>query len=315
MKQIHATNHTSVSIRRWCRGAIRLAVAAFLVSVALGTAVHARDTSTLTQLWKGATQSRRYVAATQDECHQAEQLFLRTLSGREPFRDLQTAWADLHFELLRHRIEKEELWVLQEESGHIRGRGFYVLRPQASLPIALQAPHSFYDEHTQVIAARLFREADITAAAWNTVHRSTVDLAHTQGHYLNALTRAFVAARPSGVIVQLHGFVPKKRKTTAAASADLILSNGTKYPQPWIIEAASLFQDNVGHGVARLYPRDVLELGGTTNTQGAIIRAAERGRFIHLEMSQALRRKLRYERLVRKDFLTDLTAAYKASGR
>jgi hypothetical protein len=136
-----------------------------------------------------------------------------------------------------------------------------------------------------------------------------VDLAHTRGHYLDAFTRAFVQARPHGVVIQLHGFLQRKRKTAAASSADLIISSGTRYPQAWIQETASEFQDSFGHGVTRLYPREVLELGGTTNTQGTIMRASESGRFIHLEMSQALRRKLRYERLVRKDFLTDLSTA------
>ena len=275
----------------------------------------ARESLSLTQLWQEVSRQGRYVAPSRAELQQAERLFLRSFRGQADVAELSSAWGELNFELLPYQIGDEHVWVLREKPGFYKGRGFYVLRRQNAVPIAIQAPHSFYDAHTRAIAVRIFRESVSAATAWNTLHRSIADLSHSRGNYMDAFTRAFATAHSTAMVVQLHGFAQEKRRTEAAASADLIISAGTMYPSRWLQDAAALFQQHFDHGTVRLYPHETVELGGTTNVQGAVLRAAASNGFMHVEMSDPLRRKLRDNRSIRHDFLEAMSKSYEARFR
>ena len=184
--------------------------------------------------------------------------------------------------------------MLRERADQRRGRGFYALRASAGAPILLQAPHQYYDAYTGAIARKLFLESDAVAAAWNTASRHQTkasDLVHIQNSYCHAQSRAFATLHPQGLILQLHGFSAGKRKSAAGRGAAAIVSNGTRTPSPAATALAACLSSHLGIP-ALLYPRDVQELGATRNTVAADLRRQKFTGFVHLEMSEALRRRL-----------------------
>ena len=52
----------------------------------------------------------------------------------------------------------------------------------------------------------------------------------------------------------------------------------------------------------RLYPRDVRELGATRNVQGRLLRERGHDGFVHVELAQPLRERLRNEQELRSGF-------------
>lgn len=268
-------------------------------------------TTTIARQLSDASGEGTYRPAEPSELRAAEHLFRRTFANEERLAQLRPDWAEMGFDLIASKLGDREVWILRESAGQTRGRGFYVWRRGSTVPIVLEAPHSFHDLYTREIALRLFRDSDVTAAAWNTLRRSVVDLAHTPRHHLNAFTQAFVRAHPTGIVVQLHGFSQEKRDTAAGATADLIISDGTRFPDGWTRAATQLFQRDFVHGRVRLYPLEVTELGATTNAQGTTVRQNGADGFLHLEMSRPLRQRMRHTSEARHDFLKILTDTYR----
>ena len=156
----------------------------------------------------------------------------------------------------------------------------------------------------------LFGQGGVRAGAWNTVRRSGGDLAHLPASYLQAFTRAFAATHRRGLLVQLHGFETSKRTSEAGAAADMIVSNGTREPPLWLLAVARGFRDGVARKV-KVYPNDIKELGGTTNAQANLLRDLGHDGFLHVDMSQGLRKQLRDDQSLREVFLKCLTEVYR----
>lgn len=272
-----------------------------------------RRGSSLADLLRHASQGR-FATPNADELRAVETLFGETLSGlQNPRYDqvakLRSAWARWEMKLTQKRWDEQIVFFLSEEPDAQRGRGVYAFCPDKlcePTAIALQSPHSFFDQHTRAINASLFATGEISAAAWNTTKRSEADLAHTRFHYLNAFTSAFANVFQRGTVVQLHGFAAQKRKTSAASKADLIVSNGTREPNARAQELARLWHDSLTQHSVVLFPMQVTELGGTTNVQGQILHQYPGSHFLHLEMSQRLRKVLRRDASIRDDFLQSL---------
>lgn len=178
------------------------------------------------------------------------------------------------------------------------GRGLFVHR-SGGLPMLLSAPHQFHDIETGRIAAQLFDDLQVAAAAFNTAPRSLslpdgrkTDLGKLEGTHFNLFHLAFHAAYPKGRIVQIHGFAAEKRSSQSARSAELILSNGTRHPDPGTVATVECLR-RAGFRTL-LYPDDVTELGGTQNaTLAELLRAgAPVGTFLHVEISRAMRDRL-----------------------
>ncbi|MCD1631934.1 hypothetical protein [Marinobacter shengliensis] len=200
----------------------------------------------------------------------------------------------------------EDLVMLADTQGV--GLGHYVFRINTLSDLMLQAPHQFFDRFTGQLSIDLFARSNARVLALNSAHRrldirdrsGNADIAHLERTALSALTRAFGLAKPTGVVVQLHGFAEGKRRSEAGRTADIIISSGQRWLQP-VADRMATCLTNIGLGQVRRYPLDVGELGGTTNTQGAALRRLGNNRFVHLELSRALR-----ERLLASD--TDLNA-------
>jgi hypothetical protein len=223
----------------------------------------------------------------------AERLFAETFRADQPLEVLQRAWRGIHFQLQTFEAGNQQLWLLRELPSHRTGRGFYVFRPTAAIPVVLEAPHSFADRNTRPLTARLFVNSRCAAAAWNTVHRKIADLAHTEQCFLNAFTRAFLRVQgPQAMVCQLHGFAREKRATRTGRTSDIIVSNGSKLTQSWLYHAVADFRSRCPEIAIRLYPGEVSELGATTNWQGRVVRETVVGKFLHLELSAELRTSL-----------------------
>jgi len=242
------------------------------------------------------------------------------------YQTLVAEWHKLRMELTIIQFQKanstdqqQNWWVLKERDDAKRGRGLYLFNPLAEArQLAIQAPHSFFDKHTRAINVRMFETGRIAAAAWNTIRRSEVDLAHHRFHYLNAFTSAWANAHSNGSIVQLHGFSNDKRQTKAGKVADLIVSDGTRYPSAQVRRLAITANEKLNASShtsepldVMLYPFDCDELGATSNSQGKLLRAAGQTGFVHLEMSPALRERLRRNASVTDDLLKSILSTYR----
>lgn len=177
----------------------------------------------------------------------------------------------------------------------LSSQGFMIIK----LPIKLedvnilQAPHQFFDLHTGDIARLWFEREDIHVLMLNTTHRYDTDrsdLSRLERSFFTATISAFIEAKSSGKVIQVHGFNEDKRKTVSAQYADFILSNGQPEPYSDFVTMQSCLRDS-SQLLARAYGRDVFELGATINPVGRLInRSADSGlRFLHIEMPRPIR--------------------------
>ncbi len=267
-----------------------------------------RTGAELERMLLAASAGGNYAPATTAELIRCEQLFLRTLrTPDDPV--LAEEWREFGWQLQRLQDHQRRLWVVSELPANRRGWGFYVIQEGHPPGLVLQAPHSFADKYTRNVALRLFQDGDFAAAAWNTVSRKVVDVAHTDEHPYSAFTRALVIAYPTAYVAQIHGFAQEKRQTMTAATADLIVSNGDPFPDKWVRKTVVLMQSEFALGRVQLYPSEVQELGATQNVQGEILRQSGSERFIHFEMSQPLRMRIVADPRTRQAFLKNLAGA------
>jgi hypothetical protein len=245
-----------------------------------------------------------YQPASRAELHQAETLFNATLQ-RESMQQLQSVWHAQGFTF--RTVTDKNIVVVQEHPQQRTGRGFYAFRQTDSIPIALQAPHRYKDLYTGQIVRQLMQEGDYLAAAWNTVPRygktkseNFADMAHIENTIFQAFGRAFANQYPTGTIIQLHGFAQQYRKTVAGKTADLILSGTTRTPSQRLLDTGRCLKSKLTEFVVRIYPNEVTELGGTTNSNAKDLRERGFTQFFHVELSKPLREQLRQNQSVRK---------------
>lgn len=259
----------------------------------------------LPDVLRAASRDGRFVRPSADELARASRLFGALAQG-DRSAPLENDAAELDLELLR--VSQPDAWVLREKATAKRGRGLYAFR--AGGRDTLEVPHSFKDEMTREIGLALFAEGQFAAAAWNTVprhyeengRRVDADMAHLDQTYFMAFTRAVAATHAGDSILQIHGFDQGKRKSAAAADAELILSAGHGQPGERLRRQWQCLGARFGGKVA-LYPETARELGGTGNAQVAMLRGLRFDHFIHAEISRPLRETLRDSSRDRAQFL------------
>ncbi len=282
--------------------------AGFIVALAAFWPACAADDLSLKRLFS-ESRGGKFVQPSEADVAAAESLFARMLKG-ERGAEVAKAWTDLGFTLIRTTAEAgRTFFVVMESADKKTGRGFYAFSETSTLPVALFMPHRFADELTGVIGFDLMREGSFPVAAWNTVprrsktDRNTVqDLARLPNTYFTALTKAFAQTFPDGYHLQLHGFVPGKRKTPSGKEANAVISGGGPNPRNEI-EGLALCLGKNGFGKIGVYPRDIRELGATTNISGKILRGMGNRGFVHVEMSHDLRSRLTKDEELRRAFV------------
>ena len=287
------------------------------LAVAVTTPRNARAAAPLEALLEATALRDGYVAATPAEALRSEEMFFRALRG-ERGAALEDGFRGLGFVMERLGLGGEPLAVVREAPGAGTGKGLYVLRaPVGISPVALQAPHRDDDLDTGRILARLLaEERRFAAAAWNTLPRRSEDaagrrvdsdLAHAPVSHLNAFTRAFGRAHPSGLVAQIHGFDAARRGESAAGGAEMIASGATTAPGPAVRASAACLR---GTWRVLLYPQEMHELGGTTNANAAALRAlGGTAEFLHLEIARDIRRELARDAQVRARLAACLVGA------
>jgi hypothetical protein len=194
--------------------------------------------------------------------------------------------------------------ALLEQPNRRHGAAAVVVRTGEARPMAVEVPHSFFDESTLPIGLALFEVAHARALLVNTVHRyrslagkepddaaagddaattANSDVAHAERSFFLSAHEAFVYAFPKGIAVQIHGFRDNK-----ADGIDAILSAANT--RATLEPMAARLREHLGLKVA-LYPRDTHQLGGTKNAQAQLSRRSHQP-LVHLELSQTLRQRL-----------------------
>lgn len=271
-----------------------LMVAAMLVLPGM-MALAGAEASSLDSLLEQA-RSDEYITPEANDILQAEESFTRWLAADDRLEAVRYPESPGYDEAGLNAVAlfQPDIVVLTENDSDRRGRGFFAARIEGGAPLLIQAPHQYHDLRTGIIAQKLFLESDAMSAVWNTVHRyqsDDSDLVHVPDSYLHALSRAFAAVYPDGRILQLHGFSSAKRVSPAGREAEAILSDGTRNPPESLARLTDCLSQRLGIR-AMLYPRDVQELGATTNTVGADLRGHGFGGFVHLELDADLRKRL-----------------------
>lgn len=266
-----------------------------ILLTAAGSQVQA---GSLPDMLKSSSRNGAYVAPTAFEVQQAEALFQRCFAKCDDQAVIQ-GWQQLGFEVLQAEHGGQLLTVIREKSDARQGRGFYVFYPESNGSTVLEAPHSFKDENTREIQLSLLAEGRFRAAAWNTVPRHyeqngmkvDADMAHLQGTYFLAFSRAFASHLPAGKLVQLHGFARGKRRSGDGSDADMVVSSGSQVQTDTMLKLGRCLQ-GAELGKIRLYPTEIRELGATTNSIGNALRAQGHAGFVHIEMSAQTRLSL-----------------------
>lgn len=251
-----------------------------------------REKDTTWQLKKLLEQSRapaNFRSVETADVKQFESLLAKTLNLGVECAQTKDGWDQLGWQM-RFDVETGIL-VLIEADDQRQGRGMYAFRVNSKSSLVLQAPHRFYDSLTGIIARKVFEESEVRAVAWNTVHRKTIDIAHTHRHYINAFSRVVLDWDKGIVIAQLHGF-SNGNKTGAAKQASIILSDSTRHPGRKVRDAAFKLKESFDRGSVKLYPIEVSQLGGTTNAQAAVAYASGAKSFLHVEMNADFRKQL-----------------------
>lgn len=240
-----------------------------------------------------------------EDVKQFETLLVSTLAEIEKPEDeisikqLQQRWATANWEF--EESPSGKLFVVHEHPDHQHGRGAYAFRTDVKSRIILQAPHRFNDLMTGSIAIKLFHTQAVSAIALNTIHRSEIDLSHTNLHFINAFTSAVIKAHQDVAILQIHGFT-NEGKTGAAKSTSVIVSDTTKFPGRTARQTALELKETFGADHSRLFPVDIRQLGGTTNRQAKIAHGLGCPDFLHIELNREFREQLNADASVRESF-------------
>ncbi len=268
----------------------------------------------LRSIWQ-ESRAEHYRPAPADEVARAEQLFTQMFAGGATAPELTEKWQALGFMTTPIGVGQHRFVIVREAAARRDGRGFFVFCLDPSYDDILQAPHAYADLHTGTIALQLVETGRLLALAMNTVPRRYehegrkfgADMAHLEGTYMIAFSRAYARSKPAGRIYQLHGFAAKKRAAGPASEAQIIVSSGATRPSIHASRSVACLREVVGNR-AKLYPRDVRELGGTRNRIGAELRALGHDGFVHIEMEYAFRRALRKDGQLRRRLLNCLQA-------
>ncbi len=224
------------------------------------------------------------------------------------------------FELVPTRLGETAAVGVVERSGRRGGGGVYVLKCGSPARLVVQVPHSFYDEGTLGIGLALAALPPVGALFVNTVHRyegappprkgddesdgaSRADLAHQPAAHFQRFTEALVS--PGVLFLQVHGF----SSLGGLPEAQVVLSDGTEKAPPHVVALQGRLATVLkGKSHVLVYPGDVRRLGATTNVQGKLVR--EKGaRFVHVELSRALRDRLTGDAAARAEFAGALAGA------
>jgi hypothetical protein len=233
--------------------------------------------------------------------------------------------------LLERVAGAPHLWLLAERQRDRRGAGAIAIRAGRARELAVEAPHTFFDQGTLGIAAAVFETWKARALLVNTVHRysalreqagspgraggeagdeegakrSASDVAHAPRSFFQVGHEALLGGVPGLWTVQLHGF-----HDGAAPGVSVIVSAAGTIADA--AGAASACRARLGDNGVRSFPGEVSILGGLTNVQ-ARSSARAGSPFYHIEIGRSLRDRLGKDAAARRRFAEALPAPPEAA--
>jgi hypothetical protein len=245
---------------------------------------------------RGGSDPDRYVVPSHADRAAMTDLVARLVTGGAAVRASLAPAATA----LGYAIDDVREWpgtvLLHERPDHLRGGGAYALRLAPASALIVQAPHTFFDERTLPLGCEMFARASAAAFFIDTAHRykaaasdeagnNPADVAHAADSMFQAATQGVLRAMQNVSLVQLHGFASRE------SGVAVVLSAGTKRPKGDLLLRVQSALQPLGLGPIARFPDECSELGATTNVQGALVRVRG-GRFLHIEMSSAVRASL-----------------------
>jgi|GEM_PF-3369066 len=189
---------------------------------------------------------------------------------------------------------------IKNNKGLSKGHGnYWISKKKNAHPIFLQAPHSFHDAKTGKIIRKILKVQNILVGMTNDLHRYKkrvasesvkADLAHRSDSSFFELSNSLAKSNAVKAVVQLHGYSSQKRKSKQAKYNDIILSNGSSRPSAIVNHIDSCLKSKEIKSI--VYGKDVYELGGTKNIFIQRGHSSLKDKFVHIEMSERIRRKL-----------------------
>jgi|FLOH01.1.fsa_nt_gi hypothetical protein len=268
---------------------------------------------------------KNFVSPSREELQTAQQLFYKLFKG-EREKNLIQSWKELNFSMKEMVWENKLYTLIMEDDESRTGRGLYVFPKTPQKNSVLMIPHGLHDYYTDKIGIQLTLEGQFSATAFNTVHRygnrsqkalpdertsqqevstaadETWDMTQLPDTYFTAFTTAFATAFPKGTLIQLHGFSKNNRKTPKGKNSDFIISSGTRKITAQVKQFINCLKMETPNRIC-VYPDDVLELGGTRNITGSVLRSLGHQGFLHIEMELSIRKKLKDDPMMRESFL------------
>ncbi len=168
--------------------------------------------------------------------------------------------------------------------------------------VFLQAPHRIADKHTGDLVQKLTAAEAVDTVFVNQRHRREFDYSRESNSILIDLSLSYLRRTPNGIVVQVHGYAREKRATKAAQDAEIIISSGHPGMIRLPLGFAGCLRDEGFKGVS-VYGKDVDELGGTLNPIKRALYRHRFHRFLHIEMSLLLRKRLMSSRDHRRRFI------------
>lgn len=249
-------------------------------------------------LWDiyASTKTEKYQPIDSSTFHKAKACFSHLLKEKKLTPQIQTCLNQLSLSAIE--IEPSYIALLEKQSN---GRGFYIINTKTKNHHMLSTPHRFFDKKTGAIGFRLFEENPYRAIAFNTVHRHTIDMAHTTNTLFLAFHIAFYNIYKDEYIYQLHGFSNHSRRTQQAKHISMIVSGAQPASFATNEKICSCVEKTLPYSCG-LYGRDIFELGATTNVQLNSLEARGFTHFIHIEMNAPLRKSINGSMQLREKF-------------
>lgn len=263
---------------------------------------------------RGGSDPDRYAAPAESKRLAMAKLVARLLAGGAAARPAAAAEAAAVGYTIEDVGEIPGAILLRELEGQRRGGGAYLFSLGGASHVVVQAVHTFFDEGTLALGCELFQRASARALFIDTAHRykaaeadengnHPADLAHARESLFQAATEGVLNAIPNATVVQLHGFASRESDTA------VVLSSGVAHPGDALATRAQrALSAVVPAGRVQRFPDETQELGGTTNVQGALTRAAGAS-FLHVELAADLRKALLEDADLRVRFLDALAGS------
>lgn len=281
-----------------------------------GHALHGRLLRLLNRIRKGGKTAIEYIPPSTAQRSRYAQTLVQTFQSRGT--DAAGPATNEEFEVTIWR--DQNIVIVAEPISRRRGAGAVVFRADASPPLVIEAPHTFFDSDTLPIALHLFEGLKAQALVVNTVHRARnadkfggpvhlqarsgkldSDVAHQSASQFSTAHQTLTRVIPNLITIQVHGY------------------SDSKLPNFDVVVSAARTRANANTIAARLraqipalrvgvYPVDTRQLGGTTNAQARHSREVGTP-FLHIELSRSLRTRLLDEPQIRQRFVQALVSS------